>query len=161
MINRRTWLLGAGALAGASVVGLSQRLTLAAEGDFEFTLTEAEWRERLSEMEFYVLREHGTERAFTSPLDKVYDPGMYHCAGCDQALYSSDTKYDSRTGWPSFWEAEPGAIGTSVDNTFGMVRTECHCSRCGGHQGHIFDDGPEPTGKRHCINGVALRFVAA
>lgn|SRR5690554_5111552 len=160
MISKRTFLISGSALFGVSALGMWPSFA-ATEGDFEFTLTEAEWRERLTEMEFYVLREHGTERAFTSPLDKVYDPGIYHCAGCDLPLYSSAAKYDSRTGWPSFWESLPDAIGTSEDTAFGMVRTECHCARCGGHQGHIFDDGPEPTGKRHCINGVALKFVAA
>lgn len=160
MIDRRNFLFAGAALAGIGAFGYAIKAR-AAEGDFPFSLSEQEWRERLSEMEYYVLREHGTERAFTSELDKFYEPGTYHCAGCDQALYSSETKYDSRTGWPSFWEALPGAIGTSVDNTFGMTRTECHCSNCGGHQGHIFDDGPDPTGKRHCINGVALKFVAA
>jgi peptide-methionine (R)-S-oxide reductase len=160
MVSRRQMVLGGAALAGLGVVGFSMR-PIASEtpGDFEFTLTEAQWRERLSPEAFHVLREHGTERPFTSPLDKLYEPGVYTCAGCALPLYASETKYDSRTGWPSFWDAMPDAIGTSVDRSFLMVRTECHCARCGGHLGHIFDDGPQPTGKRHCINGVALDFV--
>ncbi|MCD7058901.1 peptide-methionine (R)-S-oxide reductase MsrB [Pelagibacterium xiamenense] len=164
MISRRSMILGASAAAaGLGLFGLSQRFAMAqhAEGEFEIVLSEAEWRERLTPEQFYVLREHGTERAFTSPLDKHYEAGLYHCAGCDLPLYASEAKYDSGTGWPSFWESLPDAIGTSTDTSFGMVRTECHCRRCGGHLGHIFDDGPEPTGKRHCINGVALTFVAA
>lgn len=160
MIDRRNFLLAGTLATGAAAFGFALTAR-GAEGEFPFTLTEAEWRERLDEMEYYVLREHGTERAFTSELDKLYEPGIYNCAGCGQALYSSQAKYDSRTGWPSFWEALPGAIGTSVDTSFMMTRTECHCSNCGGHLGHIFDDGPEPTGKRHCINGFALTFVAA
>ena len=107
------------------------------------------------------MRKEGTERAYTSPLDKLFDKGIYHCKGCDLPLYSSDHKYNSGTGWPSFWKALPGAIGTKIDKKFFMVRTECHCSRCGSHLGHIFDDGPQPTGKRHCINGVSLRFKKA
>ncbi|WP_417579400.1 peptide-methionine (R)-S-oxide reductase MsrB [Pelagibacterium sp.] len=160
MTDRRNFLIAGAAVAGAAAFGFALTAK-GAEGDFPFVLSEAEWRERLDEMEFYVLREHGTERAFTSELDKLYAPGIYNCAGCAQPLYSSEVKYDSKTGWPSFWEALPGAIGTSSDTTFMMVRTECHCSNCGGHLGHIFDDGPDPTGKRHCINGVSLTFVAA
>lgn len=160
MTTRRTFIAYGALLAGAGILG-ADRLALAAEGEFPFTLTDAEWKARLSEAQYYVLREHGTEYAFTSPLDKLYDPGIYHCAGCDAPLYSSEAKYDSRTGWPSFWESLPDAIGTSVDTAFMMVRIECHCANCGGHLGHIFDDGPEPTGKRHCINGVALSFVSA
>ncbi len=132
-----------------------------AEGDFEVTRSEAEWRTMLSDLEYAVMREEATERAGTSPLDKLYDPGTYHCRGCDLPLYSSEAKYDSGTGWPSFWEALPNAIGTKEDRRLFSVRTECHCRRCGSHLGHIFDDGPAPTGKRHCINGVSLVFRAA
>ena len=128
--------------------------------DFEITKSKREWK-RSFDLEYKVMRKHGTERAFTSPLDKLFDEGVYHCKGCDLALYSSAHKYNSGTGWPSFWQALPGAIGTQTDKKFFMVRTECHCSRCGSHLGHIFDDGPQPTGKRHCINGVSLRFKKA
>ncbi|MEM6452544.1 MAG: peptide-methionine (R)-S-oxide reductase MsrB [Cyanobacteria bacterium P01_D01_bin.105] len=128
---------------------------------FEVSKTPDEWREILSPEAFSVLREHGTERPFTSPLNKLYESGTYVCAGCAQPLYSSSTKFDSGTGWPSFYAALPDAVGTSVDNSFLMTRTEVHCARCGGHLGHIFNDGPQPTGKRHCINGVALKFVEA
>lgn len=128
------------------------------KGDFEFTLTEAEWRERLTPEQFAVLRDHGTERAFSSPLDTENRVGLFHCAGCDLAIYDSATKFDSGTGWPSFWAAIDGAVGTSRDFKLIYPRTEVHCARCGGHQGHIFSDGPEPTGERHCINGVAMTF---
>ncbi len=109
-----------------------------------------------------MLREHGTERAGTSPLDKEYRPGTYLCAACDLPLYSSNTKFDSGTGWPSFWAPIEGAIGTSEDRSFlFLVRTEVHCRRCGGHLGHVFNDGPQPTGLRYCMNGAALKFVPA
>ncbi|KPP92040.1 MAG: peptide-methionine (R)-S-oxide reductase [Rhodobacteraceae bacterium HLUCCA08] len=155
-MNRRSFSLA----ALATALGATPPAR-AAEGDFEVTRTEAEWRAMLSEPEYRVMREEGTERAFTSPLDALYDPGTYHCRGCDLALYSSQTKFDSGTGWPSFYEALPNAIGTRPDRRLLVVRTECHCRRCGSHLGHIFDDGPPPTGKRHCINGVSLVFRAA
>jgi peptide-methionine (R)-S-oxide reductase len=125
---------------------------------FEIAKPESEWRDQLTPEQFRVLREHGTERAGTSPLDKQYGRGTYSCAACDLPLYSSETKFDSRTGWPSFWEPLDGAVGTSTDRGFFMVRTEVHCRRCGGHLGHVFDDGPRPTGLRYCMNGVALKF---
>jgi peptide-methionine (R)-S-oxide reductase len=128
---------------------------------FEITRSEAEWRKSLTPEQFGVLRQHGTERAGSSPLDKEYGPGTYLCAGCDLPLYASDTKFDSGTGWPSFWAPIDGAVGTSKDRKLFMVRTEVHCRRCGGHLGHVFEDGPEPTGLRHCTNGVALKFVRA
>lgn len=130
----------------------------AAEGNFPYTLTDAEWRAKLTPLQYAVLREEDTERAGTSPLDKETRAGVYHCAGCDQAAYASDHKYDSGTGWPSFWQSLPGRIGTKEDNSFFATRTEVHCLNCGGHFGHIFDDGPEPTGMRHCLNGAALTF---
>jgi peptide-methionine (R)-S-oxide reductase len=105
-----------------------------------------------------VLREHGTERAGSSPLDKQYDAGVYHCAGCGQPLFASDTKFNSGTGWPSFWGPLDNAVETETDRSFFMTRTEVHCSRCGGHLGHVFDDGPQPTGQRYCMNGVSLDF---
>ncbi len=117
------------------------------------------WRELLPPERFRVLFEEATEPAFSSPLDKVYDPGTYVCAACFQPLFSSETKYDSGSGWPSFWTHLPGALGTKPDYAFFMIRTECHCSRCGGHQGHVFSDGPPPTRERWCINGLALAFV--
>ncbi|QQA41587.1 peptide-methionine (R)-S-oxide reductase MsrB [Pelagovum pacificum] len=157
-MNRRKFLaIGTGASALTALPGI---LT-AAEGNFEVTRTEAEWRAMLTDAEYNVMREEGTERAGTSPLDKVYEPGIYHCKGCGQALYSSEAKYDSGTGWPSFYEALPNAIETKEDRSLFAVRTECHCDRCGSHLGHIFDDGPAPTGKRHCLNGVSLVFEAA
>jgi peptide-methionine (R)-S-oxide reductase len=133
----------------------------AASGKFEVTKSDAEWRKILTPQQHYVLREHGTERAGTSPLDGEKRKGVFHCAGCDLPLYSSDTKYDSGTGWPSFWQPLPNAIGTSIDRSFFSIRTEVHCRRCGGHLGHVFDDGPAPTGKRYCMNGVAMKFKAA
>jgi len=126
---------------------------------FEITKTDAEWRSMLTPEQFRVLRKHGTERAGTSPLDKQYGPGTYACAGCDLALFKSDTKFDSGTGWPSFWAPIDGAIRTTSDRSLFMTRTETHCRRCGGHLGHVFDDGPKPTGLRYCMNGAALKFL--
>jgi peptide-methionine (R)-S-oxide reductase len=161
---RRTLLIG----GAAAALGIAWRLTgesgpaaATAEAQFPVTKTDAEWRAQLTEQQYAVLRGHGTERAGTSPLDKQYGAGTYHCAGCDLALFSSETKYDSGTGWPSFWAPIEGAVGTSEDSSLFMTRTEVHCARCGGHLGHVFDDGPAPTGLRYCMNGVALRFVPA
>ncbi|MCY4534919.1 MAG: peptide-methionine (R)-S-oxide reductase MsrB [Bryobacterales bacterium] len=125
---------------------------------FEIMRTEEEWKSILTPEQYHVLRRQGTERAGSSPLNREKRSGTFHCAGCDLPVYASKAKFDSGTGWPSFWEALDGAIGTTTDRSFLMTRTEVHCRRCGGHLGHIFDDGPPPTGKRHCINGVALTF---
>lgn len=121
-------------------------------------LTDAEWRDRLTPEQYRVLRRHGTERAGTSPLDREKREGTFHCAGCDAALFASPAKFDSRTGWPSFTAPLPGAVGTRTDRSLFMVRTEVHCARCGGHLGHVFPDGPPPTGRRYCMNGVAMTF---
>ncbi len=129
------------------------------ENQYEVQKTEQEWKETLTPEEFRVLRKHGTERAGTSPLDKNYEEGTYLCAGCGQPLFSSDTKFNSGTGWPSFYQPLEEAVETSVDRSLFMTRTEVHCSRCGGHLGHVFGDGPQPTGQRYCMNGVSLKFV--
>ena len=125
---------------------------------FEISKTEQEWKKSLTPEQFNVLRKHGTERAGTSSLDKQYGEGIYKCAGCGQPLFTSETKYNSGTGWPSFYQPIEDAIETSIDRTLFMTRTEVHCSRCGGHLGHVFPDGPKPTGERYCMNGVALEF---
>jgi peptide-methionine (R)-S-oxide reductase len=130
------------------------------EGTFEVMMSEDAWRKVLTKDQFHVLRKHGTERPFSHPLNDNTLAGTYHCAGCELTLYSSEAKYDSRTGWPSFWQALDDSVGTSTDYFLGYARTEVHCRRCGGHLGHIFGDGPPPTGKRHCINGVSLKFIA-
>jgi len=128
--------------------------------EFEISKTEEEWRKILTPEQFQVLRKHGTERAHTSPLDKQYGKGTFVCAGCELPLFSSETKFNSGTGWPSFYDPMENAIATTVDKSLFMTRTEVHCSRCGGHLGHVFNDGPKPTGKRYCMNGVSLKFVA-
>ena len=166
-MKRRQFLYrGAGTLAllaGGTALWWSRGSdpATAATGEFEIKKSEAEWREILTEEQYLVLREEKTERAFTSELLKEKRKGIFHCAGCDLPVYSSEVKYDSGTGWPSFWESLPDAIGTKEDNSLFMTRTECHCRRCGGHFGHIFDDGPQPTGMRHCLNGLALTFKPA
>ncbi|GIK79225.1 MAG: peptide-methionine (R)-S-oxide reductase MsrB [Pseudorhodoplanes sp.] len=125
---------------------------------FELDRTEAEWRQALTPEQFHVLRKHGTERPGSSALNREKRPGMFACAGCGQPLFSSETKYESGTGWPSFWQPLDQAVETSVDRSLFMTRTEAHCRRCGGHLGHVFEDGPKPTGLRYCMNGVAMTF---
>ncbi|QCO57398.1 peptide-methionine (R)-S-oxide reductase MsrB (plasmid) [Pseudorhodobacter turbinis] len=161
MLSRRSLLTTT--LAAAGLCALP-----AWAAEFEITFTPAEWKARLSPAQYAVLREEATERAFsntlkgeTSPLLKEAREGNYHCAGCDLPVYASATKYDSGTGWPSFYAAIEGAVGTKEDNSLFSRRTEVHCRRCGGHLGHIFDDGPQPTGKRHCLNGLAMTFTPA
>jgi peptide-methionine (R)-S-oxide reductase len=158
MDRRRAFIL-----SGLSIMGLAaaSRLGHTAEGVFEVTKSADEWRKILSPEAFATLREEATEAKFTSPLLEEHRKGVFACAGCDLPLFASDTKYDSGTGWPSFYDHLPDAVGTKEDNTFFTTRTEVHCRRCGGHLGHVFDDGPQPTGLRYCMNGVALKFVAA
>ena len=163
-MQRRHFLsLGAASgLASMSILGaFGMRASSAATGTFEVTRSKAQWKAMLSNAQYKVMREEGTERAGSSPLDKNYAAGTYHCRGCDLALYPSKTKFDSGTGWPSFYQSLPGSIGMKEDRKLFSVRTEAHCRRCGSHLGHIFDDGPKPTGKRHCLNGVSLVFKAA
>jgi peptide-methionine (R)-S-oxide reductase len=157
MKNRRN-LLKSLFLTGAAVTLAPTLAVASTDGKFEVTKTDAEWKRILTPQQYYVLREHGTEYAGSSPLDREKRRGTFHCAGCDLPLFSSETKYDSRTGWPSFWQPLANAIGTSIDRSLFSVRTEVHCRRCGGHLGHVFEDGPRPTGLRYCMNGVAMTF---
>lgn len=169
MLNRRGLLtagVALGALAATNSIGKArdmaqnkeQKMTTTDTIDFR-KLSEAEWKQRLNPAQFDVLRKHGTERAGTSPLNREKRKGTFACAGCDQSLFSSDTKFESGTGWPSFYQPLANAVGTTTDRSYFMTRTEVHCSRCEGHLGHVFDDGPKPTGLRYCMNGVALKFT--
>jgi len=160
-IDRRT-LLGLGGIGAAGGIALFWAHGEAeAVPDGPFRLTDEQWRRRLSPQAHAVLRRGSTERAGSSPLDREHRRGTYRCAGCDLPLFSSEAKFDSGTGWPSFFRPLPNAVGTRADDSLFMRRTEVHCRRCGGHLGHVFDDGPRPTGLRYCMNGVALRFVPA
>ena len=161
--TRRFLLAGAG-LAGISVlssVRWPEEAGAQAQKTFEVTKTEEEWRKQLSKQQYDVLRKHGTEYPGSSPLNGEKRKGIFACAGCELPLFSSETKYESGTGWPSFWQPLENAIGTKVDRSMLMTRTEVHCRRCGGHLGHVVEDGPKPTGLRYCMNGVALKFTAA
>jgi peptide-methionine (R)-S-oxide reductase len=148
-------------LAGLMLLGLRGGPAFGKAETFEVNLSEAEWRKRLDPRAFAVLRQEDTERAFTSPLNDEHRAGTFICKGCALPLFSAKTKFDSGTGWLSFWKPLPNAVRTKTDHLLGYTRTEVHCRRCGGHLGHVFDDGPPPTGLRYCINGVAMRFVPA
>jgi len=161
MMNRRkTLLLGTAALALATTrLFRRPEAAQAAQQTYEVTHTDAEWRKLLTPAQYYILRQQGTEDPFSSPLLNEHRAGTFNCAGCALPLYSSKTKFDSGTGWPSFWAPLPNAVLTSDDQSMGMDRTEVHCRRCGGHLGHVFPDGPPPTGLRYCMDGAALTFT--
>ena len=155
-------LLGtAGTLAVFSIFRWGSSSNAAPAGKFEIEKSDEEWRRLLTPAAYNVLRRHGTERPGSSALNHEKRKGTFACAGCALPLFSSDTKYESGTGWPSFWQPLADAVGTTVDKSFFMTRTEVHCRRCGGHLGHVFDDGPKPTGLRYCMNGLALNFRPA
>jgi len=162
MTRRKTLSLGAAAVALlAATRGLRRPLPAQAAQVYEVVHTDAEWQKLLTPAQYDVLRQQGTEYPFTSPLLNEHRAGTFNCAGCALPLFSSKTKFDSGTGWPSFWAPLPNAVLTSDDDSLGMDRTEVHCRRCGGHLGHVFPDGPPPTGLRYCIDGVALTFTPA
>lgn len=159
-ISRRILLIGGGLIAaGGTAFAFLRSGRAEAKKKFPYTLTDAQWRKKLSPQAYRVLRKDATERAFTSPLNREKRSGIFKCAGCGNTLFSSAHKYDSGTGWPSFYRALPGKTGTSTDFKMGYPRTEVHCARCGGHLGHVFGDGPRPTGKRWCMNGAAMKFT--
>ena len=169
MQSRRGFLLSGGAAAVAATIGLVRwgslrAAPLAASADtsgetFPVAHTDAEWRQMLSANQYEVLRHEGTERPYSSPLNDEHRTGVFGCAGCQLDLFSSSTKFDSHTGWPSFWRPLEHAVSTRDDHSFGVLRSEVHCVRCGGHLGHVFDDGPKPTGLRYCMNGLAMTFT--
>ena len=159
--SRRKTFFGLGASSLAAFLGGGLRSAVAADAaaeGFEVTHTDDEWRKLLKPNQYAVLRREGTERPFTSALNDEHRTGRFACAGCALDLFSSATKFESGTGWPSFWQPLPNAVGERRDSTLGMARTEVHCRRCGGHLGHVFNDGPKPTGLRYCMNGLAMTF---
>jgi peptide-methionine (R)-S-oxide reductase len=161
MIDRRALLtatVALGALMATGKYSEAETMTMTTDTVDWKKLTDADWRKRLSPQAYDVLRKHGTERAGSSPLNHEKRKGTFACAGCDLPLFASDTKFESGTGWPSFYQPLPNAIGTTTDRSFFMTRTEVHCSRCEGHLGHVFDDGPPPTGLRYCMNGLSVKF---
>ena len=160
-MNRRDVLIGGLGVAAAVALPALLRSSKAGAETFEIAHSEDEWRRLLTPAQFQVLRKHGTERPFTSPLNDEHRAGVFQCAACELPLYRSETKFDSGTGWPSFYAPIEDAVRTSNDYALILPRTEVHCRRCGGHLGHVFDDGPPPTGKRYCMNGVALKFTPA
>lgn len=160
MTNRRAFLSLAGLTGLGAAIGWRSAPAAAAE-DFAVQLSDAQWKAKLSPAAYRVLRHEATERPYSSPLNKEHRSGTFACAGCGQALFSSRTKFESGTGWPSFWAPLPRAVGTRTDRALMMTRVEVHCARCGGHLGHVFDDGPKPTGKRYCMNGAAMSFRTA
>lgn len=164
MMDRRLLITSTAGLMGIAALRWlwpSQASAAAENANFAVKKSDAEWKAQLSSEQYSVLRKEGTERPGSSPLNKEHRKGTFACAGCDLPLFSSDTKFESGTGWPSFFQPLENAVGTTTDRTFGMARTEVHCSRCGGHLGHVFEDGPKPTGLRYCMNGVSLAFKAS
>jgi peptide-methionine (R)-S-oxide reductase len=162
MIDRRLLLTSAAGLLGLlSLRWFGASAPARAAEKFEIEKTDAEWRAQLTPEQYEILRQEGTERPWTSPLLKEHRKGTFACAGCDLPLFASETKFESGTGWPSFYKPLDNAVATHTDHTFGMARTEVHCRRCGGHLGHVFDDGPKPTGLRYCMDGLALSFHPA
>lgn len=166
MYSRRQLLLAGGGLGVAVLAGgLLKQLDLVTEAEaaetFEVTHTDAQWRSLLTAEQYEILREEGTERPYTSALNDEHRAGTFACAGCALPLFSSATKFNSHTGWPSFWQPLDNAVASRRDTSYGVVRKEIHCRRCGGHQGHVFDDGPQPTGLRYCMNGAAMTFTVA
>jgi peptide-methionine (R)-S-oxide reductase len=160
-VSRRRFLVGAGVATAVTLTATAfARPAMASPvGEYEVTHTDAEWRELLTGDQYEVLRQAGTEVPYSSPLNDEHGQGVFSCAGCAQQLFSSETKFDSGTGWPSFWRPLDGAVVEDADSTLGTTRTEVLCQRCGGHLGHVFDDGPPPTGLRYCMNGVAMTFL--
>jgi peptide-methionine (R)-S-oxide reductase len=164
MLDRRHLLMGSAALFALAITnknGAAQTMATVTETTNFKTLSDDEWKKRLTPEQFYVLRKHGTERAGTSPLNREKRGGTFACAGCGLPLFSSDTKFESGTGWPSFFKPLDNAVETQTDRSLFMTRVEAHCARCAGHLGHVFEDGPKPTGLRYCMNGVSLKFAPA